>query len=81
MMQPSLTLWINPDTLPISGDAALLSQQDGSGIGRTWLALTSTADGVKLKSYLGNLGSIGNTTITTDAWTHVALSYHKAPMS
>ncbi len=55
----------------------LLSQLDGSGIGRTWLGLHT--DGT-LSSYLGNSYLTGITSVTTNQWHHAAVTYDGATL-
>ena len=56
----------------------LLAQQDGSGVGRAWLLLTT--DG-KLASDLGGTRLTGADSITTGQWHHAALTYDGTTLS
>ena len=66
----SCSCWIYPTT--ISGSTyVFVSQQDGTGIGRSWLAINTTD---KLESSLGGTATIGATTLSVNTLYHVGLS-------
>lgn len=66
--------WVRLDRLPdaVSNASVHLSQQDGTGMGRTWLRVSS--DG-SLRSNLGSVNTVGNTVVQSNIWHHVAVTY------
>ncbi|XAL99094.1 cadherin-like domain-containing protein [Phycisphaeraceae bacterium D3-23] len=68
----SASVWVNFDTIPQSGSGVILSQRNGSGVGRSWLYINSSG---QLRSSLG-AGSLGSATaLTAGSWHHVAISH------
>ncbi|MCB0084691.1 MAG: LamG domain-containing protein, partial [Caldilineaceae bacterium] len=74
---------INPAATPFSAAAwfkvdavgevqYILQQSDGTGIGRTWLAVET--DGV-VRSFLGGSALASTTKVSADTWTHAAITY------
>jgi hypothetical protein len=73
----SISLWINVDGSS-SGPRPLVSQNNGSGIGRLILFVDGNS---KLRSNLGigtTSGFAGATTVTADSWRHVVFTFDGA---
>lgn len=72
----TLEAWVRPDTAPV-GDQAVISMMDGTGTGRTLLALTTTgATGPNLLtifSFLGGGATLGFANLPLNFWLHVAM--------
>ncbi|MEM9345867.1 MAG: Ig-like domain-containing protein [Planctomycetota bacterium] len=65
----SAAAWVKLYELPSSGSLVILSQKDGSGVGRSWLSIR---DDGHLFTFLGEAHTIGNTPLQTGVWHHVA---------
>ena len=61
------SFWIKPETT----SGILVQQLDSSGTGRTILYFSSN----KIASYLGGGGTTGTSTVKTNQWSHVAMTY------
>ncbi|MEM9251987.1 MAG: Ig-like domain-containing protein, partial [Planctomycetota bacterium] len=65
--------WVRLDQLPTSAAAIILSQDDGSATGRTWLEVGAVDD--KLRSNLGGVQTGGGPALQAGAWYHVAVTH------
>lgn len=64
--------WFKAMTLPTNENKRILQQKDGTGVGRSWLYLTSSG---QLATYLGGSQLASQQTVNAGEWHHAAVSY------